>query len=152
MNIDLTFQKFFIIASMTIYSGFAFCQSGVDPKMDLLDPPYSYLDQRETYDSARMPLYVFLAHADRAEKVDKTASPSEASIAKAVIRSFISGVVDAGENITWCVRKSNIPPYEIDNTIISALREIRAHDSSLEVRGAAKMIAKLLERNYTCSK
>lgn len=69
-----------------------------------------------------------------------------------MIRAFISGIVDAGEDISWCVRRSNIPPNEIDDEIISTLRDIRVRDNALESRGTAKMIAKFLEANYGCDR
>lgn len=122
--------------------------SDIDP----IGPPYSYLDDRETYNSAREPLYLFLSRVEQARNVDERGATHESFAAQLMVKQFIAGVVDAGEDIYWCIRRSNIPPHEIDEEIIAMLFKVQAHDEELRVRGTAKIIAKYLEKKYRCDR
>lgn len=94
--------------------------------------------------------YLFLSRVEKARQADDSATAQDSVVAQLMVSQFIAGVLDAGEDISWCVRRSNIPPYEVDEEIISMLMGVQAHDAALGARGTAKIIAKYLERAYSC--
>ena len=149
MHRDYRFSLLSLLAMLVICVGSASAQSGV-ADIELLDPPYNYLEPRETHDSARVPLYLFLSRVEQSRPSAEAGLTHENLAAQFMVQQFIAGVVDAGEDISWCVRRSGIPPYEIDEAIISMLMGVQAHDEALKMRGAAKIIARYLERTYPC--
>lgn len=60
--------------------------------------------------------------------------------------AYLSGVIDSGEGIHWCVNFSTTPPLEVDKQLIDALM-LHKHPQA----NAAKILATILVKRFPCS-
>ena len=60
---------------------------------------------------------------------------------------YISGVVDTGEGVRWCLSHARIPPHEVNQAVIAALRPAASPTGN-----AAMAVGKALAALYPCGK
>lgn len=113
---------------------------GNDPSQWELAP----VDASQPY---RMTVSMLLELADGLPASPPSPGWSEASarrVAREQATQYLAGVLDSGEQREWCVAESGVPPHEVDEALLSALRQAPGDQA------AANVLRGLASARYPC--